>query len=218
MAFHVTDDLRRNFRIEASQKHRSHDDARVVTESVQKTSSFQRDVTRSDTQRLSRRILQREDVVRSNAQFSSTRGIQVTRSSTNRDDALIKRVLLLHASFVHPFNGVCVHEGAIFVLVVHLLLSQRRSVPKVQGPDVILNPTDHLPPIVLLLLLNGPTKRVRIGKRLSQNTRLVHQLLRNATDVHARPAETPRGPFLARFHKVKARDFRAVPRRLLRGR
>ena len=86
---------------------------------------------------------------------------------------------------------------AKLVEVGDLLLSQSDPVVKVETPDVVLHRLPHLLPRVPLLqsLRRREAKGLSVtGEDLSDQGGVVHELLGDATDVHAGSAEAPGGP------------------------
>ena len=215
MLAHVLDNLLRDFLIKSTQRNRSNRHRRVKPKRGQEPSGFERDVRRAHAQRLPRRLGLGKNIVARDATFLRPRRVGIRRSSSHRDDHFIRRDHLFLSILFRRDDRILILKPSVRVHVRHVLLSQRRAIPEIQRPDVVLNLFHHLPPIVPFAR-EFPPVLSRIAERLSEDPRLVHELLRDASHVHARAAESPRRPRRARLDEVQTHRFRAVFRRFFR--
>ena len=185
VALHVPHNLLRDFGVKAAKRNRSDSNRGIVTEGSQKSGSLEGDVRRTNAQGLPRGAGEGEDVIRGDAALLGARGIEVGGAAADGDDELIGSERGLSAVFLCRGDGVGIDEGAISVHVRHVVIAQRSAVAKVEAPDVILDGSHHLAPVVALVF-HLPAILLGVREGLAEDASLVHQLLRDASDVDAR--------------------------------
>lgn len=88
------------------------------------------------------------------------------------------------------------------VIVGDVLRHQRHAVVVIQAADVVLHVVHQRVPVVVNLG-NVPAERGSVANKLADDGGLVHQLLGNATDIHARTSETPSGSLRRGLYIIK---------------
>mmetsp|Transcript_7932 Transcript_7932/g.17859 ORF Transcript_7932/g.17859 Transcript_7932/m.17859 type:complete len:218 (-) Transcript_7932:289-942(-) len=215
MRGHVRNNLFSNFLVKAAERNGTNRDRRFKSQSSQKTSSFQGNIRRAHAQRLTRRFREREDIIRSDAALLRTRRVWVRWAPTDGDDDFVRRDDLFSAVLLRRHHCVRILKRTVSIQIGHIRLSQRRAVAKVQRTDVVLHLFHHLLPVVPSAL-ELPSVLSRVTELLTEDSCLMHQLFRNASNVHARTTESPSSPGWRRLYEIQTRRLRPELRRLLR--
>ena len=99
-----------------------------------------------------------------------------------------------------------IDKAGVAVVVLALGLDQIGLEAPVERFDVHLDVIDHRVPVRSLLLIDVPTLLCHVSPRLGQDSSIVHQLLRDATNIYAGATEAPLGASGRRFNIVGKGD------------
>ena len=91
---------------------------------------------------------------------------------------------------ISSFYGVSVLNVGQLVIICYMLRHERDAVVVIKATNVILNVVYKGVP-VMMNFGNIPTKGRSILDKFSDNSSLMHQLLGDATDIHAGTTQTP---------------------------
>merc|ERR1719221_1223223 len=214
---HELPDLARHLLVKPPEEDAPHHHSRVDADTLEEAGALQGDVAGAHKQRLARVVGQREDVVRGDAELRPG-NLRVPGPAPGGEDELGRGHGALLPLLVDGLERVPVYKGGVLVEVVHLLLPQRHPVAPVEAPDVVLDLGDHGGPVVAHLLpVHLPAEALGVLDALPEERGLVHQLLGDAPDIDAGPAQAPGGPSGARLDEVTHGDLLAEPGGLLAG-
>eukprot|EP01137_Pigoraptor_chileana_P036227 Opistho-2@31436 len=216
---HVLDDALGNVLIESTEEDRARHNGCVVAKGSEEACALEGDIRSTDDERLARRMIEREEIIAGDAALGVAGYAGVLRASSNsNDNACGGESACL--SVAHCCNDrVGVGESAEAVDVLDLLVTECHAITPVEGSNVVLHALDHrIPAMGDLLLVDIPSIRLCILQVLAVECRSVHQLLGNASNIHARASKTPSCSNWRWSDKVEARDLLAMRRRLLGAR
>ena len=181
--------------VKASEQNWSDHDSSIKAESGEEASAFESDIRSSYDESLARRCHHWEKVIAGDTKLSSTWNIGVRWPSANSDYNFIScNLSCCHFTrWVDLFQLKCVFvdKWSILIEVLDFVLVQIHNEPKVKALNVHLNVADHRCPVGPLLLIYVPSLEGHVFSSLSQDCRIVHHLLRDATNIYTGTSEAP---------------------------
>mmetsp|Transcript_45303 Transcript_45303/g.109676 ORF Transcript_45303/g.109676 Transcript_45303/m.109676 type:complete len:420 (-) Transcript_45303:41-1300(-) len=138
MALHVFPNLVGAFAIKPTQQDTSNGNGSIKSHGCNESSALQTNIRSTDTQGLSRTILQKEHIVGRNGKLAA---LTINRSRTTTDshqDTRCGNVTLI-SLLVGNFNSMSILESGKFVQVLDRLFTKTDAVLEIQTANVILN-------------------------------------------------------------------------------
>mmetsp|Transcript_22153 Transcript_22153/g.62885 ORF Transcript_22153/g.62885 Transcript_22153/m.62885 type:complete len:482 (-) Transcript_22153:68-1513(-) len=190
LALHLGVQVVRNVIVEIAQRLGLADDQmRIGAQSVEDSSQFDGDVSRTDNDGLLRQFFQIEEPVARDGVLHAGRAAGQSRTATGGDQDLVGGELLLLAIVERNLDGVSIDEGGVAGDVGDVGILQSVAVDAVQLDDVLVTAfLQRLPVEVDGRLLEAVLRGI-VLHHLCHAGRHEHDLLRDAADVDARSAE-----------------------------